>query len=54
MLVYFSGDWGVHWGFDLDFDPHPRVKSLGHQVDAKVLKSSVGAAVLPKADGQAG
>ena len=20
-LVYFSGDWDVHWGYDLDFDP---------------------------------
>ena len=21
--VYFSGDWDVHWGYDLDFDPRP-------------------------------
>ena len=21
ILVYFSGDWDVHWGYDLDFDP---------------------------------
>ena len=20
---YFSGDWDVHWGYDLDFDPWP-------------------------------
>ena len=19
--TYFSGDWDVHWGYDLDFDP---------------------------------
>ena len=19
--IYFSGDWDVHWGYDLDFDP---------------------------------
>ena len=23
ILVYFSGDWDVHWGYDLDFDPWP-------------------------------
>ena len=22
-LVYFCGDWDVHWGYDLDFDPWP-------------------------------
>ena len=21
ILVYFSGDWDVYWGYDLDFDP---------------------------------
>ena len=21
ILVYFSWDWDVHWGYDLDFDP---------------------------------
>ena len=21
--TYFSGDWDVHWGYDLDFDPWP-------------------------------
>ena len=21
-LVYLSGEWDVHWGYDLDFDPH--------------------------------
>ena len=25
ILVYFSGDWDVHWGYDLDFDPWPNV-----------------------------
>ena len=31
ILVYFSGDWDVHWMYDLDFDPWPftsRVPSL--------------------------
>ena len=23
ILVYFSGDWDVHWGYDLDVDPWP-------------------------------
>ena len=23
ILVYFSVDWDVHWGYDLDFDPWP-------------------------------
>ena len=23
ILVYVSGDWDVHWGYDLDFDPWP-------------------------------
>ena len=22
ILVYFSGDWDVHWGYDLDLDPY--------------------------------
>ena len=22
-VAYFSGDWDVHWGYDLDFDPWP-------------------------------
>ena len=21
--TYFSGDWDVHWGYDLDLDPQP-------------------------------
>ena len=23
ILVYFSGDWDVHWGYDSDFEPWP-------------------------------
>ena len=23
LRTYFSGDWDVHWGYDLDFDPWP-------------------------------
>ena len=23
ILVYFSGDWDVHWGYDWGFDPQP-------------------------------
>ena len=30
ILVYFSGDWDVHWGYDLDFDPWPHL--LGCEV----------------------
>ena len=25
IFVYFSWDWDVHWGYDLDFDPWPNV-----------------------------
>ena len=25
ILVFFSGDWDVHWGYDLDLDPWPYV-----------------------------
>ena len=24
--IYFSGDWDVRWGYNLDFDPWPHVK----------------------------
>ena len=24
LRTYFSGDWDVHWGYDLDFDPWPQ------------------------------
>ena len=27
-FAYFSGDWDVHWGYDLDFDPWPCGESL--------------------------
>ena len=27
--TYFSGDWDVHWGYDLDFDPWPSVQAEG-------------------------
>ena len=26
--TYFGGDWDVHWGYDLDFDPWPCVFSV--------------------------
>ena len=28
-LVYFSGDWDVHWGYDLDFEPWPSHRLWG-------------------------
>ena len=32
VLVYFSGDWDVHWGLaDLDFDPWPCVSFPGQR-----------------------
>ena len=35
MLVYVSGDWDVHWGYDLGFDPWPCVhRSMGGTRDA--------------------
>ena len=27
ILAYFTGDWDVHWGYDLGFDPWPFVTS---------------------------
>ena len=39
-LVYFSGDWDVHWGYDLDFDPWP------HQLGLRPrLKGTTGGSV---------
>ena len=34
--TYFSGDWDVHWGYDLDFDPWPCLRCFGfvHQVSS--------------------
>ena len=28
ILVYFSGDWDVHWGYNLDFDPQPNQPAI--------------------------
>ena len=30
--TYFSGDWAVHWGYDLGFDPWPCVTVMSHAV----------------------
>ena len=30
ILVYFSGDWDVHWGYDLDLDPWPYAPESEH------------------------
>ena len=30
ISVYFSGDWDVHWGYDLDFDPWPTGNTNAH------------------------
>ena len=27
-FVYLSGDWDVHWGYDLDFDPWPNAADV--------------------------
>ena len=34
ILVYFSGVWDIHWGYDLGFDPWPAsaTESLGLSV----------------------
>ena len=29
ILIYSGGDWDVHWGYDLDFDPRPCWQWLG-------------------------
>ena len=34
ILVYFSWDWDVHWGYDLDFDPQP------HRAESRALRFS--------------
>ena len=36
ILVGFSGDWDVHWGYDLDFDPWPCVNWCEPHVAAAV------------------
>ena len=34
--TYFSGDWDVHWGYDLDFDPWPLVDSPKCKQSARI------------------
>ena len=41
ILVYFSWDWDVHWGYDLDFDPWPDSWQHGG-VSARELPSDFG------------
>ena len=38
LRTYFSGDWDVHWGYDLDFDPWPYfVWVAGHAFNGSML-----------------
>ena len=38
ILVYFSGDWDVHWGYDLDFDPGlPWARQSAHGPSAHLV-----------------
>ena len=36
--TYFSGDWDVHWGYDLDLDPWPHCLN-GRQKEADLSVS---------------
>ena len=38
--TYFSGDWDVHWGYDLGFDPWP---DASHQMEHTEPRESAGA-----------
>ena len=31
VRTYFSGDWDIHWGYDLDFDPWPCFVAYVHR-----------------------
>ena len=44
ILVYFSGDWDVHWGYDLGFDPWPDSGACGRPPKFLDAKSSAGTA----------
>ena len=40
--THFSGDWDVHWGYDLDFHPWPYEKNL----EKVVLKRLIGCSAV--------
>ena len=56
ILVYLSGDWEVHWGYDLDFDPWPNAEiaeelcnlTLSPKRRAEPQKEMPASPVLPK------
>ena len=35
--TYFSGDWDVHWGYDLGFDPRPYVHRFRKKAHGQLL-----------------
>ena len=39
IWVYFSWDWDVHWGYDLDFDPWPFFRVWAIPVGRKLIHS---------------
>ena len=47
-LVYFSGDWDVHWGDDLDFDPWPNRASPTASNGEVRLPAACAAVLLPE------
>ena len=36
ILAYFSGDWDVHWGYDLAFDQWPNLRTPSWALDSMV------------------
>ena len=48
ILVYFAGDWDVHWGYDLGFDPWPYACSIrtSHQEPKPTAKPVSGGRML--------
>ena len=49
ILIYFNGDWDVHWGYDLGFDPWPngfRPSTPASEVHERVLPGACGGLCL--------
>ena len=44
--IYFSGDWDVHWGYDLDFDPYGHLGCTLMQVGIKAVVRIMSVSVL--------
>ena len=43
--TYFGGDWDVHWGYDLDFDPWPYGLNILFELFVPIFRKGSGAKV---------